>query len=131
VPAQVLTFLKKIFYIKDGFYVKDGAPFNAAAAAAYVDDAPEFLRAVDACVRASTAAAAVYGAPAGASVPTRARRRRRRRPPDAGGAPGGLRFVERPDADGDVDRLRDALAGEEVAADAVLRLTAAGIHSPP
>ena len=50
--VTVLTFLKKIFYIKDGFEGYE-APKNAAAARAYADDAPEFLREVEACVRAS------------------------------------------------------------------------------
>ena len=104
--VTVLTFLKKIFYIKDGFYVKDGAAFNPAAAAAYVDDAPEFLREVDACVRASNEPAALYGDEDGRS----------------------LRFADRPDADADLDHFRDALAGDAVdgpLADAVLRLVAA------
>lgn len=101
--VTVLTFLKKIFYIKDGFYVQGDAAFNPSAAAAYVNDAPEFLRAVDACVRASNERPALFDDAIERS----------------------LRFVDRPDPDGDLDRFRDVLGrAEGPLADEVLRLVA-------
>ncbi|KAH8053683.1 hypothetical protein JL720_14642 [Aureococcus anophagefferens] len=86
--VTVLTFLKKIFYIKDGFEGYE-APKNAAAARAYADDAPEFLREVEACVRAR---------------PRRSTATRRR--PDRS-----LRFVDRDD--GALDAFRGVLAGDD------------------
>ena len=89
--VTVLTFLKKIFYIKDGFEGYE-APKNAAAARAYADDAPEFLREVEACVRASGERAALFDG-------------------DAGDPDRSLRFVDRDD--GALDAFRGVLAGDD------------------
>lgn len=89
--VTVLTFLKKIFYIKDGFEGYE-APKNAAAARAYADDAPEFLREVEACVRASGDRAALFDG-------------------DAGDPDRSLRFVDRDD--GALDAFRGVLAGDD------------------
>ena len=89
--VTVLTFLKKIFYIKDGFEGYE-APKNAAAARAYADDAPEFLREVEACVRASGDKAALFDG-------------------DAGDPDRSLRFVDRDD--GALDAFRGVLAGDD------------------
>lgn len=89
--VTVLTFLKKIFYIKDGFEGYE-APKNAAAARAYADDAPEFLREVEACVRASGEKAALFDG-------------------DAGDPDRSLRFVDRDD--GALDAFRGVLAGDD------------------
>ena len=89
--VTVLTFLKKIFYIKDGFEGYE-APKTAAAARAYADDAPEFLREVEACVRASGDRAALFDG-------------------DAGDPDRSLRFVDRDD--GALDAFRGVLAGDD------------------
>lgn len=89
--VTVLTFLKKIFYIKDGFEGYE-APKNAAAARAYADDAPEFLREVEACVRASGDRGALFDG-------------------DAGDPDRSLRFVDRDD--GALDAFRGVLAGDD------------------
>ena len=89
--VTVLTFLKKIFYIKDGFEGYE-APKNAEAARAYADDAPEFLREVEACVRASGDRAALFDG-------------------DAGDPDRSLRFVDRDD--GALDAFRGVLAGDD------------------
>ncbi|KAH8095697.1 hypothetical protein JL720_3020 [Aureococcus anophagefferens] len=87
--VTVLTFLKKIFYIKDGFEGYE-APKNAAAARAYADDAPEFLREVG---RASARdRAALFDG-------------------DAGDPDRSLRFVDRDD--GALDAFRGVLAGDD------------------
>ena len=75
--VTVLTFLKKIFYIKDGF---EGY------------DAPEFLREVEACVRASGDRGALFDG-------------------DAGDPDRSLRFVDRDD--GALDAFRGVLAGDD------------------
>lgn len=124
--VTVLTFLKKIFYIKDGFESYGNSPKNAAAAEAYANDAPEFLREVESCVRASADHFAVFDEPKrdadGAADPA---------DPDAEDR--SLRFVERDD--GELDAFRDVLAGGpegdgDTSTEAILRyLTAQGAVS--
>ena len=116
--VTVLTFLKKIFYIKDGFEGYE-TPKNANAARAYANDAPEFLREVESCVRESGEKYALFDVTKDAADNDTN--------PDA--TVRSLRFVERDDDE--LDAFHDVLAGgpddpeDGPTADTILRFISA------